>query len=325
MTFEAEPQDRLVGTARNEGERAVEKVVAEIPRWAGRRVHYAPVPGGLSNSNWRLTVEGEPKRYFVKIPGAGTEAFIDRGVANQAARRAGALDIGPEVVLFDQVSGVEVIEFLEGYRACTTGDFKSSELARHVMGLYRVLHSAEPLSLTKTVFDMIDEHVGQARELDVRLPRDIDVLLVEYAAARQAVVASGLDLAPCHNDPMPGNFLIAEGRAPNNKPLKMVDFEFASNNDRAYEIAVLLTEMFYGEREMLELIEAYYGNASWPVAARVQVFGALADLKWGLWGCVTNKLNSAWDFDYHKYGVWKLMRSRIKMADPRWAAWLSSL
>jgi thiamine kinase-like enzyme len=323
MTFEPEPHDRLVGTARTEGERAVEKVVAEIPRWAGRRVHYAPVPGGLSNSNWRLTVEGEQKRYFVKIPGAGTEAFIDRDVANQAARRAGALDIGPEVVLFDQVSGVEVIEFLEGYRACTTGDFKSPELARHVMGLYRLLHSAEPLGRTKTVFDMIDEHLEQARELDVRLPRDFDVLLAEYGAARQAVLASGLDLAPCHNDPMPGNFLIADG-----EPIKMVDFEFASDNERAYEIAVLLTEMFYGERETLELIEAYYGNASWPVVARVQVFGALADLKWGLWGCVTNKLNSAWDFDYldyHKYGVWKLMRSRIKMADPRWAAWLSSL
>lgn len=320
MTFEPEPHDRLIGTARTEGERAVEKVVAEIPRWAGRRVHYAPVPGGLSNSNWRLTVEGEPKRYFVKIPGAGTEAFIDRDVANRAARRAGALDIGPEVVLFDQVSGVEVIEFLEGYRACTTGDFKRPGLALQVMDRYRVLHSAEPLGKTKTVFDMIDEHLEQAGELDVRLPRDFDVLLAEYGAARQAVLASGLDLAPCHNDPMPGNFLIADG-----EPIKMVDFEFASDNERAYEIAVLLTEMFYGERETLELIEAYYGNASWPVAARVQVFGALADLKWGLWGCVTNKLNSAWDFDYHKYGVWKLMRSRIKMADPRWAAWLSSL
>jgi thiamine kinase-like enzyme len=320
MTFEPESQDRLVGTARTEGERAVEKVVAEIPRWAGRRVHYAPVPGGLSNSNWRLTVEGEPKRFFLKIPGAGTEAFIDRDVANQAAARAGALSIGPEMVLFDPASGVEVIEFLEGYRACTTGDFKRPELPHQVMDLYRVLHSAEPLGLTKTVFDMIDEHLGQARELDVRLPRDIDGLLAEYGAARQAVLASGLDLAPCHNDPMPGNFLIAA-----DSPMKMVDFEFASNNERAYEIAVLLTEMFYGERETLELIEAYYGRASWDVAARVQVFGALADLKWGLWGCVTNKLNSAWDFDYHKYGVWKLMRCRIKMADPRWAFWLSAL
>jgi thiamine kinase-like enzyme len=256
----------------------------------------------------------------MKIPGAGSEKFIDRGVANQAGRRAGALEIGPETVLFDPGSGVEVIEFLEDYRACTTGDFKRPELPHQVIDIYRVLHSAETLSLTKTTFDMIDEHLEQARELGVRLPQDIELLLAEYAAAKTAMLASGLDLVPCHNDPMPGNFLIADG-----KPMKLIDFEFASNNDRAYELALFVTEMFYTEQQTFELIEAYYGSAAWSLTARVQVFGALADIKWGLWGCVNHKLNSAWDYDYHKYGVWKLMRARLKVADPRWAFWLSSV
>jgi thiamine kinase-like enzyme len=119
---------------------------------------------------------------------------------------------------------------------------------------------------------------------------------------------------------MPGNFLIADA-----KPMKMIDFEFASNNDRAYELALLVTEMFYDEQQTLELIEAYYGSAAWSLIARVHVFGALADIKWGLWGCVNHKLNSAWDYDYHKYGVWKLMRARLKVADPRWPFWLSAL
>lgn len=57
----------------------------------------------------------------------------------------------------------------------------------------------------------------------------------------------------------------------------------------------------------------------------LQVFGALSDIKWGLWACVNNKLSTAWDYDYHKYGVWKLMRARMKMSDPRWACWLSCL
>jgi thiamine kinase-like enzyme len=275
------PQDRLAGSARTDAERAVENALAAVTEWSGRRIYYAPVNGGLQNSNWKLTVEGAQKRYFMKIPGAGSETFIDRGVANQAARRAGALEIGPETVLFDPDSGVEVIEFLEDYRACTTGDFKRPELPHQVIDIYRVLHSAEKLSTTKTTFDMIDEHLAHARQLNVRLPQDTELLLAEYAAAKNAMLASGLDLVPCHNDPMPGNFLIADA-----KPMKMIDFEFASNNDRAYELALLVTEMFYDEQQTLELIEAYYGSAAWSLIARVHVFGALADIKWGLWGCV---------------------------------------
>ena len=43
--------------------------------------------------------------------------------------------------------------------------------------------------------------------------------------------------------------------------MKMIDFEFASNNDRVYELIFLVTETFYTEQLMLELIGAYYGSA----------------------------------------------------------------
>ena len=310
----------VVGSARTEPERQVEKALAAVAEWESLNITYTPVPGGLMNSNWRITVDGKPKRYFMKLPGAGSESFIDRSLANEAARRAGALDIGPAVVLFDPVTGVEVIEFLEEYRACTNGDLKRPEIPLGIIDLYRVLHSGDKLSVTKTIFDMIDEHLDQVNELGVRLPRDADVILAEYGQAKQAMLASGLDLVACHNDPMPGNILVAPG-----KPMKLVDYEFASNNDRAYELAVMVTEMFYGEQQIMELIEEFYGKAEWSMISRVQVCSALADVKWGLWGCMNHKLSNAWDFDYHKYGAWKLARARLKMADPRWAFWLQGL
>ncbi|GAA1235922.1 choline kinase family protein [Pseudonocardia alaniniphila] len=314
---------RVLGTARTDAERAVEKALGAVTAWSGRHIRYAPVSGGLQNSNWCLTVEGAPSRYFMKIPGAGSEAFIDRAAANQAARLADSLGIGPGMVLFDAGSGVEVAEFLEHYRACTTGDLTRPELAHQAIALYRTLHSGEPLSLTKTVFDMIDEHLDQVRELGAALPADTDLILAEYAAARKALEATGMDLVPCHNDSKPGNFLIGSGAGA--LPMKMIDFEFASNNDRAYDLAVLVTEMFSGERQTLELVEAYYGCATRPLTARVQLFTALADLKWGLWGCLQSRLNQAWGFDYHKYGLWKLMRCRMTIGDHRWPAWLEAV
>ncbi|MCV7421009.1 phosphotransferase [Mycobacterium yunnanensis] len=312
--------DRVLGAARNDTERCVEAALAAIEPWQGKRLEYAPVLGGLQNSNWRITVEGNDTRYFLKIPGAGSETFIDRGLANEAARRAGVKGIGPELVHFDADTGVEVIEFLEGYRACTNGDFKDASIPHQIIDIYRVLHDGELLSTTKTMFDMIDEHLGQARELGVRLPEDVELILGEYQVAKEALLASGLDLAACHNDPMPGNFLVGDGQ-----PMKLVDYEFASNNERAYELALLTTEMFYTEELINELVEAFYGRADFGLLARVQVCSALADTKWGLWACVNQQLSTAWDFDYHKYGCWKLMRARLKMSDPRWPFWLKAL
>ena len=73
--------NRAVGTARSDTERSVETALAAIQPWHGRRLEYAPVLGGLQNSNWRITVEGTDTRYFLKIPGAGSETFIDRALA----------------------------------------------------------------------------------------------------------------------------------------------------------------------------------------------------------------------------------------------------
>ncbi|MGB2950019.1 MAG: hypothetical protein WBB62_21980 [Rhodococcus sp. (in: high G+C Gram-positive bacteria)] len=50
-------------------------------------------------------------------------------------------------------------------------------------------------------------------------------------------------------------------------------------------------------RQTMELIEEFYGKAEWSMISRVQVCSALADVKWGLWGCMNHKLSNAWDFD----------------------------
>lgn len=111
------------------------------------------------------------------------------------------------------------------------------------------------------------------------------------------MLATGLDLVACHNDPMPGNFLVADG-----KPMKMVDFEFASNSSRS-STGSRISRCWPGCRSA----------ERWPSSS-------------GDCGrCVNQQLSTAWDFDYHKYGCGKLMRSRLKMADPRWAFCLKAL
>ena len=119
---------RTLGEAVTVHERNVESAIGRVPPWQGKAANYTPLVGGLMNQNWLVEVAGDPHRYFVKVPGEGSEMFIDRVAANEAARNAHAMGIAPEVIFFDATDGLEVSEFLEGYRACTNGDFGDAAL-----------------------------------------------------------------------------------------------------------------------------------------------------------------------------------------------------
>jgi len=310
---------RRIGEATDHAEHRFEAAAVRVPGWPAKDVRYTALVGGLSNQNWLVEVEGHSRRYFLKVPGEGTELFVDRLATNEAARNSHALGLAPEVIFFDPSDGLEVSEFMEGYRACTTTDFMDPVIQEEVLSLYRRFHTGPRLRLTKTIFDMIEEHWRQGEELGALFPPDMPWIRHRYTQAKDAFLAAGLDLVPCFNDPMPGNFLISPG-----KPMRLIDYEFSSTNERAYDLGVLFAEMFYDEHRTQELIEIYFGSVRPDAVARVILNRALADVKWASWAVVNRKL-STWDFDYQKYGVWKYMRARSVMFDERWDYWLRKI
>lgn len=296
----------------------IEAAIAAIPGWDHQKVTRRPLTGGLMNSNWLVTYEGVT--YFLKVFGQGSESFIDRSLSNQAAVTAHAQGISPRVEFFDPVAGIELFEFLDGYRPSTAADFMRDDFRGSVVDLIQKFNSGEKLPVTKDIFAMADEHIEQGDGLGVIRPADFDWLLYQYQRAKDAFMASGLDLVPCHNDPMAGNFMVTMSND-TIQDMKLIDFEFASNNERAYEIAAFLGEYFIDEATSVEMIERYYGEVRRDLVARVWVARAVADVKWGSWAVQQRKLSS-WDFDYQKYGIWKFARARTLFNDPRWNDWL---
>ena len=68
------PDAKPMGTARTSAERAAEKVLAGVEQWRGRELSYAPVSGGLQNSNWRVDIAGDEGKAFGRQP-AGAQLF----------------------------------------------------------------------------------------------------------------------------------------------------------------------------------------------------------------------------------------------------------
>ncbi|HXS71985.1 MAG TPA: hypothetical protein VN839_10440, partial [Patescibacteria group bacterium] len=75
----------------------IEQVIAAIPAWVGREVDAEPIAAGLTNANWKVTVDGTP--HFVRIPGAATDLLaVDRVNERHNTRAAAIAGVGPAVL-----------------------------------------------------------------------------------------------------------------------------------------------------------------------------------------------------------------------------------
>lgn len=311
--------EKALGEGNTVAERQLEAALSKVTVWKGNAIRYRPMFGGFSNSNWRVSVAGEQCSFFVKLPGHGTERFIDRGASLEAGQRAFLLGIGPRCFDYLKDEGIEIYDFVENSRTCVTSDFHRAGIRDRTIALYRTFNDSPRLGLTKTVFDMIEEHLEQLAELGGELPPNFSSIHRGYRAARAAIEASGLDLVPCYNDPAPANFLsTSDGR------IIIVDFEYASNNDRCYDLATWCAEMFFDEAMQNEAIEAYFGRVTADIQARMFAYRMLGDFKWSLWTMIQTVVSDI-DFDFYKFGAWKRMRLLSTLNDERWGRSLASL
>ena len=101
----------------------------------------APVEGGMTNRSFHVTIDSE--RFVLRVPGAGTGAYIDRAQEAHNARAAARLGIAPEVVHADPRTGVALSRFIEGGRALDVRAFRDPALLESAVDLLARLHRSD--------------------------------------------------------------------------------------------------------------------------------------------------------------------------------------
>ncbi|WP_321822588.1 MULTISPECIES: choline kinase family protein [unclassified Burkholderia] len=301
-----------LGQGRTEAELAIESAIAQIGDWSGRSLSYERISAGITNLNWRIRLDDDQSQYFMKLPGAGTEIFIDRIVAHEAAVKAATAGYAPRVVHYLEGQGIEVHEFLEGYRSCNVGDLLDDNIRRNIVLAYKAIHETQTLSLTLTGFDQVEQRLALARQHGARLPRDMDHLLWHCSRARQAIEASGMPLSACFNDSYVTNYMVDA-----QQNVKLIDWEYASNNDPYWDLALFAFEIFSNADEMGELIEIHDGRLTREAEARVTLYGGVVGIAWGIWAALQARISTI-QFDYAKYSELLFLRARHLISQPAW-------
>ena len=255
--------------------------------------------GGLTNRVYRVRAGADP--IVLRIPGEGTEAYIDREVEAVNARAAARAGVSPDVLHVDPARGLMVTRHVEGV-TMTPELFRSTPGAPTRAGrAFRKLHdSGETFAFRFELFAMIEDYLKVLADLNATLPDGYHATVEEARVVREALDAHPARLAPCHCDPLCENFLDTGER------MWLVDWEYSGMNDPLWDLGDLSVEAEFGPEEDDELLTAYFGHA--PTAAargRMVAYKAMCDLLWTLWGLIQhangNPADNFWAYATNRF------------------------
>jgi len=265
--------------------------------------------GGLTNLVHRVEARGAA--VIVRIPGEGTESYIDRAVEVHNARAAHASGVAPEVLWADAASGAMVTRAIPGIETMTPEGFRTpGRPARAGLALAQLHGSGQTFRFRFELFAMIEYYLKVLAGKTVTLPEGYHDVVTAAGPAGDALSRHPAALAPCHCDPLCENFL------DDGQKMWVVDWEYSGMNDPLWDLGDLSVEAGMDADQESELLQAYFGRT--PTAAeigRVVIYKAMCDLLWTLWGLIQlADANPAMDF--RAYADGRFARCRALMQDP---------
>lgn len=283
----------------------IAEIAAGIPPLAGWQ-GTAERLGGLTNRVYRLGP------HILRVPGAGTEEYIDRARESVMAGAAAKAGVAPGLVWADPARGLMVTEFVKAV-TMTPALFREREgaVVRAATALRRLHESGARFPFRFELFAMIDEYLRLLSGKDVALPDGYHDVVAEAGSVRAALAAHPVAPVACHCDPLCENFLDDGVR------VWIVDWEYAGMNDPMWDLGDLSVEGQFGESQDEALLTTYFGGEARPFdRGRMVIYKAMCDLLWTLWGLIQlGNGNPADDFRAYADGRFARCRALMGQAD----------
>ena len=276
--------------------------------------------GGLTNLVYKLDFGGG-RRFILRIPGKGTEEYIDRAVELHNARVAAGAAVSAEVIHGDETTGVMMTRFIDGIVTMSPERFKERQgaPARAARALKQMHDCGKEFRFRFELFAMIDDYLGILDKQKAELPEGYHRVVKAARPLRAALDAHPLPLAPCHCDPLCENFL------DDGEKMWIVDWEYSGMNDPLWDLGDLSVEAGFDAAQDREMMEAYCGGVpSAALMGRMVIYKAMCDLLWTLWGLIQHANGNPAE-DFWAYSVGRFERCQKLMNDPAFAGHVAAV
>jgi len=292
---------------------AIDEVVEKIEDWKGKEISIQPLSGGLTNTNYKVQVDGTA--YFVRVPGESTELLaVDRDNEYRNTKAAADAGIGPAVLYYLPEYYVMVLEFLKG-KTMSKDSLNAPGMPQRMAQSIKRLHSGPRFLTDFNMFRLTEYYLSLCQERSIRVPNGYIERMSTVGQIEKAMAVSPLPTVPCNND------LLAENYIDDGKQLWLIDYEYSGNNDPTFELGNTCQEMQFNDAQIEEVCTAYFGKASADKIARMKLNMIMSDVGWGLWAAIQAKISTI-EFDFWGWAVERWGRAEEKMDSKEFEGWL---
>ncbi|CAL4947766.1 unnamed protein product [Urochloa decumbens] len=298
-----------------------------------RALQVVPLKGAMTNEVYQVRWltggeadeprgEREVRKVLVRIYGDGVDLFFDREDEVRTFECMSRHGQGPR--LLGRFPNGRVEEFIHA-RTLSAADLRDTEISALVASKLREFHNLDmPGPKSVLIWDRLRNWLKTAKNLcssDEAKEFRLDSLENEITALQNEVSGDYHWIGFCHNDLQYGNIMIDE----ETNMLTIIDYEYASFNPVAYDIANHFCEMaadyhsaephildyskYPDIDEQKRFVKTYLSISAGeePDAEEVEnllqsieKYALASHLVWGLWGIISDHVNDI-DFDYKEY------------------------
>ena len=295
---------------------SIDEIITRIHDWQGRNITIQPLSGGLTNTNYKVTVDRIP--YFLRIPGESTELLaIDRQNEYFNSMAAAETGIGPKVIYHLQELDVMVLEFLDG-QTMSKDTLQSEGMSTRMAESIKRLHEGPRFKTDFNMFRLTEYYLDICRKQDICVPEGYAEKMQDVARIEKTMIAHPVQSVPCNND------LLGENYIDDGKILRIIDYEYSGNNDPYFELGNTCQENKFDEERIIEMCQAYFGCVSEAKLARMKLSMIMSDVGWTLWAAIQTRISKI-DYDFWGWANERWSRAVEKMESQQFPTWLKQI
>jgi thiamine kinase-like enzyme len=279
----------------------VELMVAGALNINSEEVMAVEALGGLTNRNFKVTVGKDT--YVARIPGKGTEQYINRLDEKINSEITSRIGINPDVVYFDEHTGLKIVRYISEAETLNPKTGTREDNLILVAGVFNKLHtSGETFNARFDVFEKITEYETILANLKGKVFDDHEEVKQQVLELEEYYKRLNVRLVPCHNDPLAENF-VKGGQ----DRMYLIDWEFSGMNDPLWDIAAYIIEAELSPvKEKLFLLEYFKGEPSSQKLERLLMNKIFLDFLWTIWAL----MKEAGGEDFGSYALNRFNRAK---------------
>jgi len=296
---------------------SVDGIIKKVDIWKNADVRYKPLSGGITNHNYLCTVQG--KKYVLRIPGAGTDTFINRAYELSSSIAAAEAGTSPEILSVVKPEDALVIPFIEGEVLHPDTVAADDGHVVKIVSAVRQVHERAVFETETNVFEMTRRYIAMAKDVNAFFPDDFGWMLSISEKIETAMDRDAPAPAACHNDLLSENFIVdPEGK------LWILDWEYGGMNDPFFDLGDFAVEHPLSPGQLKLVIETYCGEYQHHRFCRMMLHQLTADLWWCQWAMIQDRISKI-DFDFYTYGLGRYSRFRDNYYHRDFNGWLAGV